>query len=160
TVTVQDIFGNTVTSSSAVISLAIGTNPSGGVLSGAATVTAVNGVATFSNLSINRAGSGYTLTASSGGLTGATSTSFSITAGTASQLVVSAPATATAGVSLSVTVTAQDVFANTATAYTGTVHFTSTDGQVSLPTDYTFLAADNGTHTFTNAVTLRIAGSQ
>jgi hypothetical protein len=40
----------------------------------------VNGVATFSNLSIDRVGTGYTLAASSTGLTGATSSGFNITA--------------------------------------------------------------------------------
>jgi hypothetical protein len=39
-------------------------------------VTAVNGVATFANLSISTAGSGYTLKATSSGLTTATSSSF------------------------------------------------------------------------------------
>ena len=48
-----------------------------------------------------------------------------------------------------VTVTAQDAYGNTATGYTGTVHFTSSDGQAVLPADYTFAAGDNGTHTFT-----------
>src|SRR6266550_2163971 len=52
----------------------------GGTLSGTTSVNAVNGVATFSTLSINNAGNGYTLTASASGLTGATSTAFNITA--------------------------------------------------------------------------------
>jgi hypothetical protein len=62
------------------VSLAIGTNPSTGTLSGTTPVAAVNGLATFSNLSIDNAGTGYTLTASSSGLTGATSSTFNITA--------------------------------------------------------------------------------
>jgi hypothetical protein len=41
----------------------------------------VAGVATFSGLSINKAAAGYTLTAGSGSLTGATSSAFTITAG-------------------------------------------------------------------------------
>jgi len=65
--------GNTITSSAASITLTIGTNPSTGVLSGATTVSAASGVATFSNLSIDKAGTGYTLSAASTGLTGATS---------------------------------------------------------------------------------------
>src|SRR5438874_8828238 len=86
TINVQDSFGNTVTSSTASVTLAIGTNPSGGTLSGTLTVTAVNGVGAFSNLSINRAGVGYTFAASSTGLTGATSSTFNITPGAASSL--------------------------------------------------------------------------
>src|SRR6185295_11422343 len=61
-VAVQDAFNNTVTSSSASVTVAIGSNPGGGTLSGTTTVAAVNGVATFSNLSIDKVGTGYTLT--------------------------------------------------------------------------------------------------
>ena len=61
--------------------MAIGTNPGGGTLSGTTTVAAVAGVATFSNLSIDKVGNGYTLTASAAGLTGATSTTLQHHAG-------------------------------------------------------------------------------
>jgi hypothetical protein len=47
---------------------------------------------------------------------------------------------------------------NVATAYSGTVVISTTDTQASLPTNYTFAAADNGVHTL--AVTLRTAGAQ
>jgi hypothetical protein len=49
------------------ITLSIGNNPSGGTLSGTVTVTVVNGRATFSNLSIDMTGTGYTLHATVGG---------------------------------------------------------------------------------------------
>ncbi len=42
--------------------------------------------------------------------------------------------------------------------YTGTLHLTSSDKQAVLPANYTFTAADNGTHTFT--VQLATAGIQ
>jgi uncharacterized repeat protein (TIGR01451 family) len=76
--------------------------------------------------------------------------------------LISAPASATAGSPFSVTVTAQDAANNTVTGYTGTIHFVSSDSGtgVVLPTDYTFVAGDNGSHTFTNGVTLVTAGSQ
>jgi hypothetical protein len=77
TVRLLDAFGNQTTSTAAV-TVAIGANPGGGTLTGAATVTAVNGVATFGNLSINRSGTGYTLAATSGTLAGATSAAFDI----------------------------------------------------------------------------------
>jgi hypothetical protein len=60
----------------------------------------------------------------------------------------------------SVTVTAWDQSGNTVTGYTGTVHFTSTDGAAALPTDYTFTAADAGSHTFSEGVIFGTAGSQ
>jgi hypothetical protein len=45
------------------------------------------------------------------------------------------------------------------TGYTGTVHFTSSDPQAVLPADYTFTAADQGSHTF-SGVKLRTKGLQ
>ncbi|HEV3138186.1 MAG TPA: metallophosphoesterase, partial [Pirellulales bacterium] len=53
---------------------------------------------------------------------------------------------------------ALDAFGNVATAYTGTVHFTSSDIQAALPVNYTFTAADAGVHAF--SATLKTAGSQ
>jgi hypothetical protein len=73
---------------------------------------------------------------------------------------VSAVASATAGAAFSVTVTALDQNNQTVTGYTGTVHFTSSDGSAILPANYTFVAGDNGVHTFTNGVTLKKAGNQ
>src|SRR5436189_122477 len=78
--TARDASGNTVTSYTGLITVAIGANPGGGTLAGTTSVNAVSGVATFSTLSINNAGTGYTLAASAAGLTGATSAAFNITA--------------------------------------------------------------------------------
>jgi hypothetical protein len=77
TVAVEDANGNIIAgdSSNVTLTLSSGTFAGG---SNTATVAAVNGVATFSNLVINTAGT-YTLAASDGTLTGATSTSFTIT---------------------------------------------------------------------------------
>jgi hypothetical protein len=87
TVLIEDAFGN-VTTSTASVALAIGTNVGGGgtVLSGGGATPAVNGVATFSGVSINHSGIGYTLVASSSGLTSATSSTFNITAGVPAKL--------------------------------------------------------------------------
>lgn len=63
-----------------------------------------------------------------------------------------------AGDDISVTVSALDAYGNFASSYTGTIHFSSTDAQAGLPSDYTFTAGDAGAHTFT--VTLKTAGSQ
>ncbi len=114
-VTVQDTYGNTVTGSTASITVA----SSGGTLNGTKTVNAINGVATFSGLSINQAGGPWTLSATSGSLAGATSSQFSITADAATQLVVTTqpPATTTAGSTFTVVVTARDQYGNTATGF-------------------------------------------
>jgi Bacterial Ig-like domain (group 1) len=79
-VTVQNLDGKTCSGSSDNITIAIGTNPSGGTLSGTTTATAVSGVATFANLSVDRSGSGYTLTAAAPGMNGATSRGFDVLA--------------------------------------------------------------------------------
>jgi hypothetical protein len=66
-----------------------------------------------------------------------------------------------AGTPFSVTVTAQDGNGNTITDYTGTIHFTSSDGHATLPANYTFTSADHGAHTFAKpGGTLRTPGSQ
>ena len=67
---------------------------------------------------------------------------------------------ATAGVASSVVVSVRDEANSIFTVYRGTVHFTSTDPAAVLPANYTFTAADAGTHTFTGGVTLKTAGSR
>jgi hypothetical protein len=78
-VAAQNSSGNADTTYANAITVAIGANPAAGVLSGTLTVAPLRGVATFSNLSISQAASGYTLTASAPLLTSATSGSFTIT---------------------------------------------------------------------------------
>jgi hypothetical protein len=80
--------------------------------------------------------------------------------GPATHLSVSAPANSARGAAFTVTVTALDAAANPAIGYTGTIHFSSSDGLAMLPVDYTFTAADAGVHTFVNGVTLNTSGSQ
>jgi hypothetical protein len=75
------------------------------------------------------------------------------------KFIISAPARVTAGAQFKLTVKAVDTNGNVVTGYTGTVHFTSTDTTVTLPTNYTFTAADKGVHTFTGLV-LRKKGYQ
>jgi hypothetical protein len=79
-------------------------------------------------------------------------------AAAASFLVAGLPGSTTAGVAQNFTVTAQDAYGNTATSYTGTVHFSSSDTQAGLPANYTFVAGDNGTHAF--SATFKTAGTQ
>ena len=80
-VTATDGAGHPVPSFNGPVTIAIGTN-SGlvmpGTLSGTKTVTAVNGVATFNDLSIDQPGNGYTLKVAASGLRGAESGSFNI----------------------------------------------------------------------------------
>src|SRR5437773_2656386 len=123
-VAAQDAAGNMVPSFTGSVTVALGSNPAGSTLSGSATVSAVSGVATFGDLSINTSGSGYTLTATATGLTGATSTPFGITPGAATHLVFTVqPANATAGTTLTPAeqVAAQDAAGNTVPSFSGSV---------------------------------------
>src|SRR5205085_2222728 len=89
-----------------------------------------------------------------------TSGSIAVGATAATHFTVTAPAATTAGNAFNVTVSAQDQFNNTATGYTGTVHFTKTDAGAgsAVPGNYTF--GGLGVHAFTNGATLVTAGSQ
>ncbi len=99
-----------------------------------------------------------TITATLNGNTG-TSTSFTVSPGGAVDVTASGyPSPTTAGVAHNVTVTALDAYDNVAPGYTGTVHFTSSDGQAVLPANYTFVAGDAGVHAF--PVTLKTSGAQ
>jgi hypothetical protein len=69
-ITIQDSGGNTITSSTAVVTATVS---DGGTLVGTATATASSGVATFSNLGIRGfGGTAYTITYTASGLTTAT----------------------------------------------------------------------------------------
>jgi hypothetical protein len=70
---------------------------------------------------------------------------------------VTTSASGTAGSAVSVTVSALDANGQIDSGHTGTVHLTSSDPSAVLPADYTFTAADQGTHTF--SVTLKTAGN-
>ena len=130
-VTVQDASNNTVTTSSANVSVAIGTNPGGGALSGTVSRAASSGVATFGDLSINKSGNGYTLTMTSTGLTSATSSTFNVTAGAASQLgYTTQPGGGTGGVAWTTQpkVAIQDAYGNTVTTSSASVTLAITSG--------------------------------
>ena len=123
-VAVQDAGGNLVTAPAVAVAVAIGTNPSGGVLSGTASVLSASGIAQFSNLSIDKSGTGYTLQATATGLTTAVSTSFTIASGTADHLAyVVEPANTVAGVAIAPAVKVQvlDVIGNVVTTSTANI---------------------------------------
>ena len=68
TVEAEDSSGNLLSSFNGTMTLALANNPSGATLGGTLTATASNGVATFSDLTLTRAASGYTLDVSASGL--------------------------------------------------------------------------------------------
>jgi hypothetical protein len=122
-VAVEDPLGNVITSFSGSVTLGLQTNPGSGTLSGTLTANVVNGVATFNGLTLNAAGAGYTLMASSGTLTPAVSSAITVTPGSGLKLAVTTepPSSVTAGAGLGVAVTVEDQFGNVVSNYTGTV---------------------------------------
>src|SRR3989454_7590131 len=124
TVTIQDASGNPMTNATDRVTVALRTTASGGTLSGTTAVDAVNGVATFSNIAIQLASTGYTLTASSGTWTGAISAPFAIAPAAPAKVAFTVQPSAT-GVAQPITpavqVAIQDAFANTVTSATNAV---------------------------------------
>ncbi len=151
TVTALDQFNNTATGYAGTVHF----TSSDGQAILPANSTLTNGAGTF-NATLKTTGS-QTLTGTDTVTASITGTSNAITVGTAvaTHFSISAPASATPGTAFSITVTARDQFNNTATGYAGTVHFTSSDPQATLPADATLT---NGVGTF--SATLKTAGSQ
>ncbi|MFY1830393.1 Ig-like domain-containing protein [Myxococcus fulvus] len=124
-------------------------------------VSAVAGVARFTNLVLEEAGT-YRFVASANGLT-VQSDEFDIDAAAPSELVLTGIAsTVAAGQASTVEVTVVDAFGNIVRDYTGTVQFTSSDEDpdVELPASYTFTAQDQGVRVFTDGVALVTTGLQ
>ncbi len=147
-----DAFGNFATGFTGNVSVALGSNPGGGTLSGTIPVAAVGGVATFFDLSINRTGVGYTLTASAAGFSAPTSAAFDITPGTATQLIfIAQPTTTVAGrlITPALQVIARDPTGNPVPGFTGTVTvaFGGDPGGATL-SGTTRVAAVNGVASF------------
>lgn len=85
-----------------------------------------------------------------------------VTAAPASRLLITAPANAVSGMAFDVAVAAVDPYGNVDTNYSGTVTWATSDPDpgVVLPANYTFTAADGGTHSFPGGVVLVTAGDQ
>ena len=131
-------------------------NSLGDVTSATTFIIDGGGSCTVANCGANNAGT-YTVTGTDTGQS-ATATLHVGPAGL-DHFSVTAPGSATAGSAFNVTVAAEDVYGNTVTGYTGIIGFTSSDPGATLPSDYTFVSGDSGSHTFTAGVTLVAAGS-
>ena len=149
-VALSDQHGNLANAATNPVSLSFGTNAGSGTLSGSVSTTSVSGVATFSDLSIDKTGVGYTVVASSSGLTSATSTAFNIANAAADHLIFSTqPSDAQTGATLSAVVAAKDIFGNAAADYIGTVTLAAHGNPTALKGTVTTSAA-SGIATFNN----------
>ena len=152
TVTALDENSNVVTGYTGTVHL---TSTDSGFANTTGDSTLTNGVRTFS-VEMKQAGT-QTITATDtvNGLITGTSNSILVNPGAAAQLVLSAPPTTDVGETFSFSVRAIDSLGNTATNYSGTVHFTSSDATAVLPANS---GLTSGTGVF-NA-TLKTTGTQ
>src|SRR5262249_40361674 len=88
----------------------------------------------------------------------ATSTPATVSPASASSLTLGGPRDTVPGATPPLDVTAHDPYGNVADGYTGTVAFSSSDPAATLPSNYTFTAADAGSHSF--IVRLKTAGQR
>ena len=148
--TALDQSGNTATSYSGTVHF----SSSDALADLSADATLTNGTGIFL-AALGNAGT-QTLTATDTQKPGITG-SGTVTVGAASAVLftISATADITAGKAFDIVVTARDQFNNLATAYAGTVHFSSSDSLAGLPADATLTA---GSGTF--PITLDTAGGQ
>jgi hypothetical protein len=163
-VTAKDSFGNTATGYGGTIHFTSSDPAPAVVLPGNYTFVGGDaGAHTFvSSVTLTTAGP-QSVTATDtvvGSISGSQFTT--VLPGPAKALAVGLPPSLAAGSSASLSVSAFDTFGNLVTGYAGTIHFTTSDTSpsVALPSNYTFVAGDAGSHTFTNGVTLATAGTQ
>ena len=161
TVTAEDGSGNVDTSFDGTVSLALGSGPSGSVLGGTLSVTAQSGVASFSDLALDEAGTGYTLLVSGNGEPLAITGAFNVTPAAATQLVVTTqpPSTIVTGDAFGLVVSALDPFGNVDSNFNGSVSVALLDNPGGATLGGTLsVAAQSGVTTF-SGLTLTSAGA-
>jgi hypothetical protein len=158
TVTARDAFGNTATGYTGTVTFASSDGQAN--LPGDYTFTPSDaGIRNFAVTLKTAATQSITATDTVTGTITGSQIGIAVNPAAAASFIVSGhPSTSTAGDQHTFTVTARDAYGNTATGYTGTVTFASSDGQATLPSDYTFTLADAGVKNF--AVTLKTAATQ
>ncbi len=156
----EDAYGNVATSFNGTVTVAIAGGAGDGALAGTLNVAAVQGVASFTGLTLDIVGSGYALQATSSGLTAATTTHVTVSLGPVPHLVLlSPPSAVTVGQYFQVTVIAEDSTGAIETSYTGevTLAMASDPGGATLGGNLTMPVTD-GKVTF-YGLTLNVTGS-
>ena len=116
----KDPQGNVISNFNEDVTLSVASSQGPGTLYGTFTVAADAGVATFTDVSLEQAGSGYTITAAYAGISSATSNSISVTAAPATKLsIASQPTTSVTGnTEFEVDVSAIDPYGNVDQSFT------------------------------------------
>jgi len=149
-VSVENASGKVVPGNTTAITLKFANNPTGATLGGTLTRNAVNGVATFNNITVSNAGTGYTLTATDGTLTSDTSAAFNVVSSAPAKLAFTTqpPSTAQSGATFGVGVTVQDAAGNTVVGNSSSVTLVLTTPAGAALGGTTTKAASAGVATF------------
>ncbi len=151
TVDVENSQGLTETNFAGRVTLTLANNPTGATLGGNLSMPVSNGQVTFYGLTLNSAGSGYTIRASSSGFATATTSPITVLNPPATQLVVIAqpPASVAAHGNFGLTVAVVDASSDLVSTFDGnvTVALSSKPGGGKLHGTLT-VAAINGVATF------------
>ncbi len=146
---IEDDSGNRVENATHTVEMSINNDPTGSAtLSGTTSKVAIDGIATFDDLWIDKAGEDYTLEAFASGLTSVTSSEFNITAGLSSSDTTTITADpveiVVGGESSTITVQAKDEYGNNLISGGDTVTLATDSGTLSIVTDN-----GNGTYSAT-----------
>ncbi|GEJ55439.1 hypothetical protein AMYX_01800 [Anaeromyxobacter diazotrophicus] len=115
TVHATDAFGNLITSGITYVTVTLQGGSAGATLLGTASTAVILGTASFGELTVDRAGAGYTLLARSAGLQDVSSAPFAVSAAGADATnseVIASPSSAVAGGSVALTATIRDLYGN------------------------------------------------
>jgi FKBP-type peptidyl-prolyl cis-trans isomerase 2 len=128
-VTAEDGFGNIDSTFADSVTLTLANNPAGATLGGTLTVPVSAGMATFSGLTLDKAGTGAVLQASGGSL-GVMTSEVTVVAGAATQLVITTepPPSVTAGSGFGLVAAAEDAFGNVDPTFDGSVDLGGSSG--------------------------------
>lgn len=129
-VSAEDASGNIDVSYDQPITLTLLNNTEDATLGGTVTQGALEGIATFTDLTVNEIGDGYALQAASGTFATVQSSSFDVTAPPATNLVIASgpPSTLVAGTPFDLVVDADNSQDSIATQYSGLVTLTLAGG--------------------------------
>jgi hypothetical protein len=153
-VAVEDQFGDVVATDSSTVTLSIATGPGAFTATSTVSVSAVNGIATFDNLVLNTSGN-YTVTATDGSLSAATSGTITINPAAAAKLsFLQSPLAGITGVTLTpaVQVAVEDQFGNVVTGDSSTVTLNLTSGTFSTGKNSVTAVASKGVATFSGLI--------
>ena len=144
--TVQTGYNGTVT-------VALASGPSGATLGGTKTLNVVNGVASFTDLTLDQAATGDSLQTTASNIPPVTTGDFAVVPGVPTQVVVTSQPTSpvTVGQQFGFTATVEDAYGNAETGYSGNVSVAiGTNPGGSTLGGTTTLAASQGVATFTD----------